>query len=241
MAAIHLSLFFLPFAILISILDAKAQLEKPQLGLSVRPIIPSGLFDNTTLEIERGSVNFTIDPRPGYSLGVTFRQELPQHLSLESGIHMARRSYDLIIKDRDSLVQNPFRFVTYEIPFNALVFIRLTENTFLSNALGLSLDFLPSDIFVQQTAYVQKAQRTFWVLPALNAETGWEYRTEKSGIFYAGGSYHRMLVRLADTRIAYSRAGVNEDFTTQLSGHYFALNFRYFFPLHRTAPIEWDY
>lgn len=222
-------------------LAAHAQLPLPRLGFSFRPVIPSGLFDNTELEVQQGPVKFSIDPKPGYAIGVSFRQELPYLLSFESGIHFVRRAYDLHISDTGFSTTNKFRFITYEIPFNGLIYIRLSENTYLNNAFGLTLDFVPSNVFTENEYYLQKVQRKYWVLPGLNAETGWEYRTEKSGIFYVGGSYHRMLVRLADTRIAYTRGPINEDITTKLSGHYFALDFRYFFPTQRTAPIEWDY
>lgn len=192
--------------------------------------------------MNQGAVNFSIDPKPGYALGVTFRQELPYLLSFESGIHYTRRTYDLHISDTMGFnTTNKFRFITYEIPFNGLIYIKLNENAYLNNAFGLTVDFVPSNVFTENPYYLQKVQRKYWVLPGLNAETGWEYRTENKGIFYVGGSYHRMLVRLADTRIAYAHGAIQEDITTKLSGHYFAFNFRYFFPTHRTAPIQWDY
>jgi hypothetical protein len=230
----------LAFIFLFFCLSAKlfAQ-QEPRLGIAIKPIIPSALFDNQSLVEKQGKVEFSIDPKIGYSAGVVLRKDLPSLLSLETGIYYVRRIYQLNISDStNNATSNKFRFVNYEIPVTGLIYIRLGKNSYLNTAFGLSFDFFPNSVYTENEFYQQKAERNYWVLPGLVADVGFEYRTEKKGNFYFGGSYHRMLLKMADTRIFYENGTIAEDITTPLSGHYFAFNLRYFFPTQRTAPID---
>ncbi|MGZ5243197.1 MAG: outer membrane beta-barrel protein [Bacteroidia bacterium] len=216
-----------------------AQTQEPRLGIAIKPIIPSGLFDNQELVETQGKVQFSIEPKLGYSAGVVLRQDLPSLLSFETGIYYVRRIYDLAISDNlNNSTRNKFRFVNYEVPITGLIYIRLSENMYLNNTFGISLDFFPNSIFTENEFYQQRAERNYWVLPGLIADVGAEYRTKKSGNFYIGGAYHRMLLPMANTIIAYKNGTIDETITTPLSGHYFAFNFRYFFPTQRTAPVD---
>ncbi|RYD83552.1 MAG: hypothetical protein EOP53_00495 [Sphingobacteriales bacterium] len=214
--------------------------QEPRLGIAIKPIIPSGLFNNEADVIRRGNTQFAINPQVGYSAGVALRQDLPYLLSLETGIYYIRRIYELNITEGENTTSNKFRFVNYEIPVTGLIYIRLGKNTYLNNAFGLSFDFFPNSVYTENEYYQQKAERTYWVLPALTADVGGEYRTEKNGNFYIGASYHRMLINMAKTLILYEKGAVKESVTTPLSGNYFALNFRYYFPTNRTAPIDFN-
>jgi len=60
--------------------------QEPRLGVAIKPIIPSALFDNQSLVQKQGKVTFSIDPKVGYSAGVVLRKDLPSLLSLETGI-----------------------------------------------------------------------------------------------------------------------------------------------------------
>lgn len=216
-----------------------AQLQEPRMGIAIKPIIPSALFDNQELVTNQGAVQFAIDPKIGYSAGVVLRQDLPSLLSFETGIYYVRRIYNLSIGDSTGhSTSNKFRFVNYEVPITGLIYIRLSENIYLNNTFGISLDFFPNSIFTENANYQQRAERNYWILPGLIADVGAEYRTEKKGNFYIGGSYHRMLLPMANTIIAYQNGSIEESIITPLSGHYFAFNFRYFFPTQRTAPID---
>ncbi len=214
--------------------------QEPRLGIAVKPIVPSALFNNESLTIAKNKVQFTVDPQVGYSAGVVLRKDLPSLLSFETGIYYVRRIYKLNITDSaGGSTENKFRFVNYEVPITGLIYIRLSENLYLNNTFGISLDFFPNSIFTENEYYQQRAERNYWVLPGLIADVGAEYRTEKSGNFYIGGSYHRMLLPMANTIVAYKNNGIEESVITPLSGHYFAFNIRYFFPTQRTPAIDY--
>ena len=215
-----------------------AQNEKPTVGIVVRPIIPSSLFTNTSLETDSGGLRLNINARPAFGFGGVIRQGLGRVFSLESGIYYTRRNYTAQINAGDSFsVKEDFAFVDYEIPLMGLIYIRLSDRFYLNNAFGLTLDFFPNDLEKRTDDYKLFGLRKYWVLPGLEAMTGIEYRTPKKGFFYLGASYHRMLVDMgaADLVYQYERPTEKTVIAT-LAGHYFALEFKYFFSNERYAP-----
>lgn len=210
--------------------------SKPVFGVHFRPIIPSALFSNTDVNFQNNGIRYVIKPQLGYNLGVVIRQRIYKGISLESGINYVKRVYDINLQDSSFTSNTRFRYIANEIPLLGLIYIQLSEQAFINNAFGLSLDFFPSDVYTEGDSIKQVTKRKYWVLPALTANVGFEYRTQKSGFFYLGGSYHRMLATMAYSVIEYRRPIKTELNVVPLEGHYFSLDFKYFFPLRAKEP-----
>jgi hypothetical protein len=210
--------------------------SKPVLGVQFRPIIPSELFNNSDEIFLKNGVQYSIKPQLGYNIGVVIRQRIYKGISLESGINYVKRVYDINLQDSSFTSNTRFRYISNEIPILGLIYIQLSERAFLNNSFGLSFDFFPSDIYTEGDSINQITKRKYWVLPALTANLGFEYRTKKSGFFYFGGSYHRMLATMAYSVITYKKPLKNETNVVPLAGHYFSLDFKYFFPLRAKDP-----
>jgi hypothetical protein len=218
-----------------------AQKEKPTLGIEIRPIIPSDLFAVKSQSVNYYSKVFSINPRIGYSAGAVVRLNLSKVWNLESGIYYTTRIYGTRMTDSSGLnVSDNFRFDNYEIPVMGLIYVRLSKNIYLNTAFGPSFDFFPTDVQAPDNGtYTQKAFRSYWVLPALQANVGAEYRTKNSGYFYLGAMYHRMLYTPMGTAGFYFMDYTfPEHVLTPIQGHYFSLDFKYFFPTKRSSEIN---
>ena len=100
----------------------------------------------------------------------------------------------------------------------------------MNNALGLSIDMFPSDVITSASYFLHSSRRTSFINPALLANLGFEYRTEKSGFFYVGASYHRPFSKFMSTKVKYDSNNKIAEAETMLTGSYLTIDFRYFFP-----------
>ena len=96
-------------------------------------------------------------------------------------------------------------------------------------ALGSSIDLFPSDIYTSDSYFKHSSRRRNIISLSILSNLGFEYRTEKSGYFYLGASYHRPFNSIYTTKIKYENSYKNETITTKLSGNYLTIDFRYFF------------
>ena len=163
---------------------------------------------------------------------MVIRRGFTNTISLESGINFVKRNFQIDVNDRDSAVNSTsgFGIVGYEIPVQGLIFIQLSDHIFMDVALGLSLDFYPSDIKTQEGYVAHYSARDSWFSTALLANLGWEYRTEKSGYFYVGASYHRPFDITYTSYIQYqNRELPYPEAQMELLGNYLTLDLRYFF------------
>lgn len=179
-------------------------------------------------------------------MGMVLRRGISKNWSFETGINYVRRNYKL--KFEYPLLSEPqelsYRFIGYEIPLQALVYVRLGTNTWMNASGGASIDFYPTDIIAQKSVgedsiFYNVAQKTFrrrWVQVSLLANYGFEYRTRNKGYWYAGVSYHRPFRTIAITR-AYVLSQRETVFIDQeINGSYLTLDLRYFFHEKATKP-----
>jgi hypothetical protein len=98
-------------------------------------------------------------------------------------------------------------------------------------SLGLSLDFFPSDVQSSDEYFKHYGTRKSWLGESVLANLGYEYRTEKSGYFYIGASYHRPFNDIYYSTVAYYRDHNHYTSGQQflISGNYLTLDLRYFF------------
>ena len=199
-------------------------------GFQFKPIFSSAFFNTSAVNIAPNTINYSIAPQLGYCFGMVIRKGITSTISAETAINYVKRNYQLVITEGSFKGESYFSIIGYEIPLQALVFIRLSKNSYMDAAAGMSMDFFPSDIFTQDTAYFKhKGFKRSWILPSVIANIGWEYRTAKSGYFYVGSSYHKPFTNIYRSEITYDSNGKYEIATLKLSGNYLTIDFRYFF------------
>lgn len=222
----------LPLSILLWGNGLLAQRQITTFGLQIKPIVSSEVINTGAQENQEGEIGFTIEPNQGYSFGMVVRRGFTKQLSLETGINFTRRNYKLqISNDTTGFIGNSdFSYVIYEIPVLGLVYVQMGEQAYLNAAFGTSLNFLPSDWDSFDTYFYHYSDRKSWIVPALLANLGFEYRTYDKGYFYLGFSYHRPFTNITNAGVLYQEDRLELERTFfDISGNYLTLDFRYFF------------
>lgn len=212
-------------------------------GLQVKPIFPTRFIGNPELSlqsVEGDDVFITtrIRQKMGYSFGATVRVGLTKLIAFETGINYNQRNFDLTMSVPDSSINgvNDLSFISYDIPVNALFYIRLAEKWYMNASLGAAITFAPTNVkvntnptgihYFSHTGLVESK-----VGLELNANIGFEFRTEKSGFFYLGGS-GRVPIKPIFTLVAeHKYKGYWTLVYGDVDGSYLSIDFKYFFPL----------
>ncbi len=202
-------------------------------GFQFKPIFSSSFFRTGPVDETINGVDFHLDQRSGFCLGMVVRKGITNTISFETGINLVKRNFGLSVTVPDSAVDesSTYSITSYEVPLQGLVFIQLSDRIFMDVALGFSLDFYPNDFKTYGDNYVHFSAREKWVSTALLANIGWEYRTEKSGFIYLGASFHRPFDFIYYSYILYPNDMLpTAEFQTQIQGNYLTFDIRYFFP-----------
>jgi hypothetical protein len=208
-------------------------------GLQLKPIVPNKFLGTAGVSFSNEKLACSLNPRAGYSMGMVLRRGISKNWSFETGINYVRRNYTLnvshyLLSQKQEL---NYRFISYEIPLQGLVYVRLGSKTWMNASGGASFDFYPSDIIAQKsipedsTFYIvaQKTFRRRWAQVALVANYGFEYRTRNKGYWYAGISYHRPFRSIATTRAYVLKQSAGDTLDNEVNGSYLTLDLRYFF------------
>jgi hypothetical protein len=217
-------------------------------GLHFRPIIPSNFVGNTTLSLAKDNYKVSLIQTLGNSFGVTVRAGITKLIAFETGIMYTTRNFttDMTIIDTTSAgfgdvllnVKDDLKFINYEIPLNALVYVKLTNEIYMNASLGAAVRFAPTNIgkltvtggpnSFDNYGGIYKGQRAGI---NLNANYGFEYRTKKSGFFYLGGSVSIPLgtiMYLQSGHIVQSQTATNY-VLGEVDGSYLGIDLKYFF------------
>ena len=218
---------------------SSAQQDVTTFGIQFKPIVPSGMFNSGTEELFGEQFNLTKTPRLGYNFGMVMRRGFTRFFSLETGISLVRRNYNLSFTHRayNETLQIKHAFVGYEVPVQGLIYVRLGDRVWMNGSAGVSFDFYPSNTFESANnqrdtltfVFEQRTNRLNWVQVALMANYGFEFRTKKAGYFYLGATYHRPFSPIARSKSTYVLSGFPTTLETELSGSYLTLDFRYYF------------
>lgn len=216
-----------------------AQENVTTLGIQVKPMVPSQYFGTGTDNLELGLLKVNFEPNFGLNFGMVVRRGFTKNWSVESGICIVQRNYTMrfdhpnLLKDQDM----KFRYICYEIPMQAMVFVKLTDRVFMNASAGFSADLYPSN--VESSSYLfedtlrfdfyQKTYKRRWIQLALLANYGFEWRTPDKGYFYLGASYHRPFQSIGTTRVIFELNSVPVRDQVSLGGNYLTADFRYFF------------
>jgi hypothetical protein len=215
-------------------------------GFQFRPVVASKFLGAGEITSTDRIFTATIKPKLGYTFGMVIRRGLTKKISIETGINYVRRNYLMTCVD-DSLNMtdvSDFGMVTYEIPIQCLIYVRLGKQFYMNNSLGVSINWLASDVAtlgenqaISQRSYVNRIIAN----PAVLANIGFEYRTKKAGFFYLGSSLHRPFVKIATTQVKYDLFSKKYSTLIDLTGAFLTIDFRYFFhsqPIKKKVHVE---
>lgn len=216
-----------------------AQKNVMTFGIQAKPLVPNGFVNFK--EVSADSVNYSGTWRPKVSLnfGMAIRYGFTDAFSLETGINLIRRKYEVTLNDFDLNVESKIDYlmVGYEIPIQGAYYIQLGEQLWMNAAGGLSLDMNASNTFsannvLVDTTYIDFEQYTAryrWVQFSVLANYGFEWRTKENGSFYFGASYHQPFSSLARAEGVIKYRDQIRKLYVDLQGSYFTVDFRYYF------------
>jgi hypothetical protein len=218
---------------------AAGQVNVVTMGIELKPLFSSSIVGAGAVEVQSGVIRSRVEPSSGLNFGMVVRRGLSKSWSLETGICWVRRNFHLktFNGELSSPLETQFRLICYEIPMQALVFVKLGEKLFMNGSGGVSLDVYPSDVesFASDnmdSIFFDLQHRTFrrkWLQAAMLVNYGFEYRTTRSGYFYLGASYHRGFQDIATSVVRHTRNSDPDLLYIPMSGNYLTLDFRYFF------------
>lgn len=233
--------FILVIIFSVSLLSATmAQERVTTFGFQFKPIVPSSLFKTgSQLSLAEG-IEYRVDQRVGFAFGGVVRKGLTKNISFETGINYVHREYRASAIHQTSLQGDSTKFsiIGYEMPITALVFVKLSRKIYMDGAFGLAANIFPSEVGsgdqygLEQNSFRNPGRmplRLAGLQSALVTNVGFEYRTEKSGYFYLGASYHRPFRPIYYSNMKYEGGGANVGTQLLLNGNYLTIDLKYFF------------
>ena len=220
-------------------------------GVQIRPVFPTKFIGNSFASGALDGFETTIQQKMGFSFGATVRAGITNTIAFETGINFTQRNFDLTmgVPDSNSYAEDNLTFIEYDVPVNALFYIKLAEQWYMNASLGGSITYKPTDVgtfnqpggpfYYKHTGLIRNR-----VGIDANANLGFEFRTEKSGFFYVGGSARVPFAPLFDLIADYQYEGNNTRIVFPVDGSFLALDFKYIFPIinnkgpqFKTGPI----
>lgn len=207
-------------------------------GIQMRTVFPTKFIGDPTTSLSGDGFEASITQRLGFSFGGTVRANLTKLIAIETGINFTQRYFDLTmaVPDSNSYATNRMGFIEYDVPINALFYIQLSDKFFMNASLGLAITYKPTDVRVQNRPggkhyYTMYGIRDNSLGLDLNANIGFEFRTEKSGFFYLGGSARVPFAPLFEFAAFYDYDANSTLLSGPVDGSFLTLDFKYFFPL----------
>ena len=124
-----------------------------------------------------------LSPKYGQSFGMIVRHQITNTFSLETGLSLVNRRYELSIANTSISLQDQasVNLRSYDWPIQILSYVRVAENYYLNASFGNAITIFPSDIISYGTKYdyffVSTARRRK-MQSAFIANLGMEYRTK---------------------------------------------------------------
>jgi len=239
----------LVICICLMVIPSFAQVKKvappSYFGIHARTIFPTQFIGTNTLELQQDGFFSTVRQRTGYSFGATVRAGLTELIAIETGINFTQRYYDINFSVPDSNVSGTgdFGFIEYDIPVNALFYIKLSEKWYANASMGFAINFKPTNVQTSEQpfgfhrfTYTGLLRRKFGVDAMANF--GFEYRTEKKGFFYLGGSARVPFSPLFDLIATYQWQGISNTVFGEMDGSFLSIDLKYFFPTVRNRGVQ---
>jgi hypothetical protein len=226
--AILLSFVIFSFVLCYGQNPEPAHEPKTVFSFQLSPVFSLNLIQNNDRLVEIDSLN-TLELRhmPSYLFGMEMRHEVSRYFSIQTGINNIRRHIDMTLTN-DSVSTTRLKYYGYEIPVMLLAYLRLSEHIYMDNAVGVSVNFYPSDIIQGQFYGISRR----WISAGLLAHVGWDFRTQSSGYFHIGASYQLHFGELLHVLYFKNEIYGHGDARIVTGGSYLAVNFKYFFPVN---------
>lgn len=229
--------FLLSGFLLLSTHFAIGQIEKGEtiFGIQVKGIIPASILNAGEQKVSNDSISFTQSSASGISVGGVLRHNFTKMFTIETGIHYVSRRYSFNFKQNIQQIDDNsnINLISYEVPVQWLLYIRLGDQFYMNAIFGVSVDFYPSDVVNIRENYGYIMVRKSWINLALLASVGFEYRTKDAGYFYIGGSLHYPLSDIGTLRVSYfpdpSNTSLFVNLDQKVNGTYLSVDVRYFF------------
>jgi len=208
-------------------------------GFQVKTIFPTQFIGEKALTISNQGFSTTITQKMGYSFGATVRAGITDLIAFETGINLTQRYFSLEMVHIDSAVtaSNSFGFIQYDIPINALIYIKFNDEIYMNASFGLTLGYKPSSIGsitnpggLHQFFNIGLVDINKKIGIDLNANLGFEYRTKRAGIYYIGGSARLPLAPLFSLISEYRNVNYRLTAFGEVQGTFLSLDFKYFLP-----------
>ena len=206
--------------------------NKTKFGLQYKPILPIKALNVTDLELSEDGFNILLSPQLGLNFGAVIRWQFLDKLALETGLNYNRRNFKMDATLEDTAISSflDFGIVTYEVPIQALFYVRLSKKWYMNVASGFSINFRASNVgstsedenFIQRTA-VQNINLAYV------ANIGVEYRTKESGAIYLGASLTNPFRPLGKMKATSEVDNYPGELIGDVSGNYISVDLRYFF------------
>ena len=206
--------------------------SKTTFGLQYKPILPIKALNVTDLELSENGLAVTLSPNLGLNFGAVIRWELLDKLSLETGLNYNKRNFKMEATLKDTSVSSSLEYsiITYEVPIQALFYVRLSKKWYMNVASGFSINFrasnvgkLSEDKNFSQITYVKNINLAYV------ANIGIEYRTKESGAFYLGASLTNPFRPLGEIHATSQVENYPNEVVGDVSGNYISVDLRYFF------------
>lgn len=214
------------------------KVSKSYFGLQIKPLIPLEIVGDKSFIIQDGNFRSKISPTLGYSYGGIVRVGLTELLALETGINYTKRNFraDYTVIDSNLTAKDNIGYISFDVPLNLLVFVKLGKETFMNVAGGMSMNYNPSNVRSPLTpdefkkdVFIFEGKRYNYFDFNVNAEVGFEYRTPKSGMFYLGMSGRIPFSPTLEIAAEYRYDTFHSVARGIVEGATFAFNLKYFF------------
>lgn len=205
-------------------------------GFQYKAIFPTRFIGESELVLENEGFESITRQKRGYSIGGTVRVGVTKLIAIETGINLTQRNFDIdfALPDSNIFHTSTLGFIEYDIPINGLIYIQLSEKWYSNASLGVAVTFKPTDVgtnyFAQDNWFYHTGVAQRKIGFDLNANFGFEFRTEKSGFFYLGGSGRVPFTPLFGMIAQHQYQGLNNLIIGDVDGSYLSLDLKYFFP-----------
>jgi len=235
---IRVGLIFILLSVFSVSLHSQKVPPKLSFGVEIRSLQNFGVLnlDSVVLADADDQFRSVYEFAGGFGFGGVVRIKLTEFWNIETGINYTRQRYELDFRDlvTGQTDQSLLNIISYEIPIKGLVYIRLGEQVFANVALGVSANFVASNVeaFGLGNTYSFGGLSRSVMNGAVLGGVGAEFRTEEDGYFYLGGSFHQPFSDIMTSQVNFQRDGLPPGYAARgaISGAYFAIDFRYFFP-----------
>lgn len=223
----------------LSFAQVKKEKVNSYFGLQFKPLIPGDFLGESSMTLQNGGFSAKYTQQFGYSFGASVRIGITDLISIETGINQVLRNYSIDYAFTDSSISatDNFGIMSYDIPMNALVYIKLSDEFYMNASLGGSLVYNPSNVAKLTFPgglheFIHEGRRRSRVGFEINANVGFEWRTEKAGFFYVGASGRIPIRPIFDVASAWGYQTSTEQIVAigEMNGTYLSFDLRYYLP-----------